>query len=344
MSERREISDETKLLSIITFLLVAFALKQTYAVTMPLSAAAVIIAAVWPVKPWLRRFAPESVSTIGVLLLLLALLLAFAGAVSFAVSQIASAFSRNGDKLQQLYQNASDWAQSWGVSPGDGAGYGRLLDIARQGLASAYNVFVYLGIVVVLIIFGVPEVSALRKKLERKTSEGKSSEILRAVDETAFKVRQYLWVTTLTSFITGTACLMWSFLMGLDLALVWGLLNFLLNYIPVVGNFIGVVPPTLYAFVQFGGWHMPLLVFGGFATIQTIISNFVAPTLQGRSLALSPMAVIVALSFWSWIWGIAGALIAVPLTSAIVVACTHFDRVSWISTILCNDDDPARAP
>ena len=121
---------------------------------------------------------------------------------------------------------------------------------------------------------------------------------------------------------------------GLDLALVWGLLNFLLNFVPVIGNIVGIVPPTMYASIQFGGWTMPLLVFAGFAALQIAISNFIYPWLQGRQLALSPLVIIIAMTFWSWVRGIAGALIAVPLTAATVIACDQFDRSRWLARLL----------
>ena len=94
---------------------------------------------------------------------------------------------------------------------------------------------------------------------------------------------------------------------GLDLALIWGVLNFVLNFIPVIGNIAGIIPPTLYALIQFEGWTMPIVVFVGFAVLQVTISNFVYPMLQGRGMSMPPAAIIVALLFWGWVWGVAGA-------------------------------------
>jgi predicted PurR-regulated permease PerM len=83
---------------------------------------------------------------------------------------------------------------------------------------------------------------------------------------------------------------------------------------------------------------MPLVVFIGFVVLQVTISNFVYPTLQGRSLSLSPVGIVIALAFWSWVWGIAGALIAVPLTVALVIICEHFRSTEWISRLLSSQD------
>lgn len=112
------------------------------------------------------------------------------------------------------------------------------------------------------------------------------------------------------------------------------MLNFLLNFVPVIGNIIGIIPPVLYAFMQFDGFTVPLIVLVGFVVLQVAISNFVYPILQGRQLSLSPLAIIIAMTFWSWIWGIAGALIAVPLTAGVVIICSHFQRTRWVARLL----------
>jgi predicted PurR-regulated permease PerM len=112
------------------------------------------------------------------------------------------------------------------------------------------------------------------------------------------------------------------------------MLNFLLNFVPTIGNIVGIVPPTVYAVLQFQSWSMALIVFLGFAVLQVAISYFLYPALQGRSLSLSPVAIIVALAFWSWVWGIAGALIAVPLTSALVIVAEQFRSTQWMARLL----------
>ena len=148
------------------------------------------------------------------------------------------------------------------------------------------------------------------------------------------QIRRYLGTTLATIILTGIASSLWSWMTGLELVLVWGILNFLLNFVPVIGNIVGIVPPVLFAFIQFGGWQMPLLVFAGFVVLQMTISNVVYPILQGKQLSLSPLAIIVAMTFWSWVWGIAGALIAMPLTAAVVMICGQFDRSRWIAKLL----------
>jgi predicted PurR-regulated permease PerM len=86
--------------------------------------------------------------------------------------------------------------------------------------------------------------------------------------------------------------------------------------------------------MQFKSLSGTLLTFAGFSVIQIVISNFVYPLLQERGLSLSPIAVIVALTFWSWLWGFAGALIAIPLTVSLTIVCSQFESTRWIAVFL----------
>ncbi len=125
---------------------------------------------------------------------------------------------------------------------------------------------------------------------------------------------------------------------------MWGVLNFLLNFIPIVGNIIGIVPPTLFAIIQFQSVSWAVIVFFGFAILQIVISNVIYPMLQGRSFSLSPVVILVSLAFWGWVWGIAGALLAVPITAAIVITCEHFRSTEWVARLLSNRSRGALRP
>jgi len=324
-----------RLLAVIAVVLVVAGLRASYSVTMPLAVAAVIIAAAWPIKPFLDRALPSSLSYAGTLVVLLLLSAAFAAGVYFSSAQVVRAFLENQDRFRDLYAAASSWLQQHGLpSIGDSGEYDRLIGIAGGLLSTSYTTFAYLGFVAVLVILGLPEVPRFRDKIRREFGTEDRRELLDTVDQIGEKIRQYVGVTTLASIITGVGSALLAVAFGLDLAFVWGVLNFLLNYVPVIGNFIGIVPPSLFALVQFGGWKWPLAVFAGYAVLQIAISNFIYPWLQGRSLALSPVAVVVALTFWGWVWGIAGALIAIPLTVTLAIACAHFPSTKWIAILL----------
>lgn len=324
------------LLAVITTVIVAGALRVSYPVTMPIAVTFVIIAAVWPVKPWLDKVLPSSLSYLGTILVLLFIVGAFILAVYFSAAQVVAAFGKNEQQFASLFDSFEAWAKEMGVPnlSGGQRGASRMIAIGQVLLANTYTVLGYLGLIGILVVLGLPEVPALQTKIRETLNRNERHETIAAVDEIAGKIRAYLGVTTVTSLITGVATALWAFALGIDLALVWGVLNFLLNYVPVIGNIIGIVPPSLYAFLEYQSLTMPLIAFVGFAVIQIVISNFIYPWLQGRSLALSPVVIVIALTFWGWVWGVAGALIAVPLTALIAIVCDHFDSTRWIAKLL----------
>lgn len=322
-------------LYIIAAVLVAAALRAAYPVAMPLAVALVVIAAVWPVKQWLDGLLPSWLCyciTIGVVLLVAA---TFLGGLWFSAAQVVNVFERDQARFNELYDALASWPQRMGV---DGMGgqqvYAELVGLARAVLTNIYTILVYLGFILLLVILALPEVPRVRRKLAETMDRHDRHEFVDAIDEVAVKVRRYLGTTFVTSILTGLASAAWALLVGLDLALVWGILNFLLNFVPLVGNIVGILPPTLYAVVQFQNVSMPFLVLIGFLVLQIVISNFVYPALQGHNLSLSPFAIVVALAFWSWMWGIPGALLAIPLTAACVIAADHFPSTKWIARLL----------
>jgi AI-2 transport protein TqsA len=324
-----------RLLAVIAFVLVVAALRASFPVTMPLAVAAVIIAAVWPLKPMLDRVLPWGISYLGTVLVLLAIAAAFMAGIYFSLSQVVRTFLDQRERFRSIYEAVSSWMTQWGLPDiGGGSGFQQLVGIGQALLGNLYTVLVYVGFIAILVVLGLPEVPSLHAKTREELDRAERRELVETVHEIAAKIRRYIGVTTLTSMITGLACFLWPLAVGLDLAAAWGFLNFLLNYIPVLGNIVGIFPPSLYALIQFEGWTMPLVVFLGFAAVQIAISNFLYPMMQGRSLSLSPVAIVMALTFWGWVWGIAGALIAIPLTVALVIACEHFPSTEWIATAL----------
>jgi predicted PurR-regulated permease PerM len=115
---------------------------------------------------------------------------------------------------------------------------------------------------------------------------------------------------------------------------------FLAVYIPVAGGIFAGVAPPLFALVQFDGYGRAVILFIVLQTIGVVIGNVIYPRMQGRSLNLDPVMVLLALAFWSAIWGVTGAFLSTPLTVMAMVILAQFDGSRWISVILSADGDP----
>ena len=213
------------LLATIAVLLITAGLRESYSVSMPLAVAALLITAIWPVKTWLDRVLPSTVSYAATVLALLFLLAAFVSAVYFSAAQIVGAFAQNWSKLDTSYRSLTAWADKWGIVLGGQQGYDRVIGFAQDLLANAYTIIAYLGFIAILVVLGLPEIEFLKRKIGEEFSKKFRIEIIGVIDEIGNKVRLYLGITTLTSFLTGVATGLWTIVFGLDLALVWGILT-----------------------------------------------------------------------------------------------------------------------
>ena len=153
----------------------------------------------------------------------------------------------------------------------------------------------------------------------------------------AAQIRRFMVTRTLTSGITGLLTGLYTWVIGLDFPLVWAVLAFVLNYVPVLGSVVAVIPPTLVAMIQPDSGWLAVLTLGGLFIIQFTVGNYVDPVLQGRFLALSPFLLFFSIVFWGWVWGIAGALLAVPLTLGLVTFCQGFESSRWVVELLVRE-------
>jgi predicted PurR-regulated permease PerM len=150
-------------------------------------------------------------------------------------------------------------------------------------------------------------------------------------------------VKTGTSALTGliVALLCWS--CGVDLPVLWGLLAFLLNYIPNIGSVIAAVPPVLLALVQHGP-GVAMGVAAGYLAVNFTVGNMLEPRLMGRALGLSPLVVFLSMLVWGWMLGPVGALFSAPLTMILKHWLAHTPDLTWIAVLLGPASDVPPAP
>ena len=153
-------------------------------------------------------------------------------------------------------------------------------------------------------------------------------------------VEQYLFVQTITGLMVATLSFVAMAAVGLHDSLFWAFLIFLAVYIPVAGGVFAGVAPPIFALVQFDGFGRAIILFIALQLIGMIIGNVVYPRMQGRSLNLDPVMILLSLAFWSAIWGLTGAFLSTPLTVMAMVILAQFDGSRWIAVILSADGDP----
>ncbi|MFV0493375.1 MAG: AI-2E family transporter [Pseudorhodobacter sp.] len=150
-------------------------------------------------------------------------------------------------------------------------------------------------------------------------------------------ISDYLAVKTLVNIILGVISfvVMWAF--GVDFALFWAILIALLNYIPYVGSMLGVIFPVALSMAQFGSVEKTLGVAALLTAAQLYVGNSLEPRMVGRKVNMSPFVVLVALAVWSSVWGVAGAILAIPLTSIIAIVMSSFAATRPFAVLLAED-------
>ena len=189
--------------------------------------------------------------------------------------------------------------------------------------------------VVILMIFFLSEAGGFSRKLIAiRRANGPD---FAAFTETAKDVQKYLGIKTLISFITGILAAAVTGWLGLEFALLWGMVAFIFNYIPAIGSIIASIPPTLLALVDKGpGTALAVLI--GFLRINMILGNFVDTMLLGRRFGISTAVVVLSVVFWGWLWGITGMFLAVPLTMLLKVTLNDSDEFKWFAVFLGSHD------
>jgi len=149
---------------------------------------------------------------------------------------------------------------------------------------------------------------------------------------------RYLGIKTLVSIVTGLLVWLLTWWLGLDFPKLWGMLAFLLNYIPTIGSIIAAVPAVLLALVQLGPGEAAATAIG-FMAINISFGNFIEPRLMGYGVGISPLIIFVGLIFWGWVFGPVGMLLSVPLSMALKLALENDERTRWLAIFIGSQRD-----
>ena len=201
---------------------------------------------------------------------------------------------------------------------------------------------------VLLIVIYLGFLLAEEKTLKQKTRSlyqtgANADDVAQLLADVTESVQRYIFMKTVISILTGLVSYVVLSLVGVDFAAVWGLLIFLLNFIPTGGSMLGVVFPAVLALLQFDTLTPFLLVSVGLGLTQFAIGNLIEPAYMGKSLNLSPFMILLSLSFWGTLWGVPGAFLSVPMMVITGMFCAHVDGLRWVSVVLSSDGQPQGA-
>lgn len=214
----------------------------------------------------------------------------------------------------------------------------RIWDVSTGLLGQVVGFFGTAFVVLVLTIFMLSEARMFGRRLEA-VSLARGPDLAKIVAATR-DIQRFLAIKTAVSLVTGVLAGFLCWAAGLDFYLLWGILAFALNYIPVIGSLIAGVPPMILALLT-AGLPSAVLVAGGYLLINNFLGGFIEPMLVGRRFGISTLVVVLSVLFWGWVWGPLGMLLAVPLTMVLKVILDSSDEFRWIGVAI-SAEQPGR--
>ncbi len=190
-------------------------------------------------------------------------------------------------------------------------------------------------LVLIYVLFLLLEESVFDKKLKYiYTDQGQHGRVTAIIKKIQYSIRNYITLKTLTSFTTGFLSYFALLFVGIEAPLFWAFLIFVLNYIPTIGSLIATAFPAVFAVLQFGEFYPLFLVVIIVGAIQIIVGSILEPRIMGDSFNISPLVVIIALSFWGTLWGIIGLVLSVPITVISIIIFSEFPATRPVAIML----------
>ncbi len=199
--------------------------------------------------------------------------------------------------------------------------------------------FVSAGLVIVLVIFMLVQREDLRNRLIRLVGYGRLTFTTSALEEAGQRISRYLLMQTIINSSFGLTVGWVLYLIGIPYAVLWGFFAAGLRFIPYVGAFAATIMPSALSLAVFQGWLWPILVVGIFVALELICNMVLEPLLYAESAGVSGVALLVAVAFWTWLWGPIGLVLATPLTVCVVVLGKYLPRLDFIGVLM--SDQPA---
>jgi AI-2 transport protein TqsA len=326
------------IVGIIAAVLLAAAAAQASTVFAPLALAIFIVAIVWPLQHRLQAQLPKLLALAITMVVTVAVCLGFASLVIWGFSRVGRSLVADAARYQALYDTMMTWLDGHGVSvAGLWAEHFNVAWLLRatQHIAGRVNTTLSFWLIaLVYVILGLLEVDDIRRKVEAFDNREAARVLLAGSAATAEKFRKYMLVRTQMSVMTGVLVGAFAWIVGLPFAIEWGVIAFALNYIPFIGPFIATLFPTLLAMTQFDSWQAILGVFACLNIIQFVIGSYIEPRVSGNILSISPSVVLFTIFFWTFLWGLFGTFIGVPIALAILSFCGQHPSSRWLADLL----------
>lgn len=328
------------LIIIASFIIIIAGMKAAEAIVVPFLLAAFLAIIISPPFLWLQKKGiPKGIALMIIIIVFLSIIFLIGVLIGTSVNDFTNNLPFYEQKLRYQTQSLVAWLVEKDFIKPDfelakAINPGAVLTFVGNTLNQLSGIFTDGFLILFTVIFMSLEITSLPKKLNKIFNDPEKS--LSQVSQVYQNINKYIGIKSLTSLGTGILVYIFLLIVGVDYALLWGVLAFVLNFIPTIGSILAVIPPLLLTIVQLG-FVESLVVLVGYLVINTLIGNILEPKFMGQGLGLSTLVVFLSLVFWGWVLGPIGMLLSIPLTITIKIVLDSSDETRWLSVLLGPD-------
>jgi len=331
------------LLTLAAFVIVVAGLREAEAIIVPFLLSALVAMICTPPLFWLqRKGVPTAISVLIIVGAIMVIGFIFGTIIGTSLNSFATNAPTYQARLKEETASLLGWLQGHGVDISmkvlnDYFDPSRAMQMITASLKQLGGVLTNAFLILITVVFILLEASGLPIKLRQAL--GNPDESMRHFKKITENVKHYLALKTLLSLGTGICVTILLLILGVDYAVLWGIIAFLFNYVPNIGSIIASVPAVLLAFIQFGPGKATI-VAGGYLAINMLFGPVIEPKVMGRGLGLSTLVVFLSLVFWGWVLGPVGMLLSVVLTMIVKIALESRKDTRWLGILLGNPEAP----
>jgi predicted PurR-regulated permease PerM len=324
-------------------LIAALALREVASLVLPVILGLLIALVAWPMVGALEgRGVRHGIALASTIAIVLAVVLLAAGIVALSVGELVVKIPVYETRLSAALAGLRDQGAQLGLAVDPAAiravvSPERIFAFVKPVAAAVSEAGGSMLVVAFTVIYALAGGTSFRSRAA--AAFGERHPLARGMAEFGTDVRRYIVVRTELGLFAAVLSLALLFALGVPLPVLWAVLVFFASFIPNIGAFIAVVPPTILAFLD-GGLGVAAMVIVGYAVINFVQDQFLQPVVMGSQLNLSPLVVFIALIVWAWILGPAGALLAVPLTLGLVMVLEAFPSSQGLASVFRNKIEP----
>ncbi len=329
-----------KLSPVITFaaiIIVIAGIRSAESIVNPfLLAVFISIISTHPIEWMEKKGIPHTLAVVSIIIFILLIIIGVGGLTGTSVANFSANLPSYERRLRDIELNSLKYLDAFGIDFSEEHIF-QAFD-SRKILSFTASVLNSLGglmgtslLIFITVLFMLLESKSFIYKFSIISNQPRETEV--RVAEIISNVNRYLTLKTLTSLVTGILISLWLWIIGVDYPVLWGLLAFLLNYIPNIGSLIAAIPAVLLAIIQLNTAGV-ILTMVGYLVINLVMGSLIEPRIMGRGLGISTLVIFLSLIFWGWVLGPIGMFLSTPLTMSVKIAFETNEDTRWFAVLL----------